>query len=143
MPKGPNGQKRPADSIGCAVSVARIATGEDEDTGYVSRNRRKSGVAGAKARSENLSAERRSEIATQAASARRQKGEKEMTDICSTGLHRLLSEGGRELHNVKFLAGTAPNEQGMCAEAERVIASAIGRGMPHTPPMTGLEKTKL
>lgn len=143
MPKGPNGQKRPADAIGCAVMVAQIATGEQEDTTLASPNRRKSGLAGAKARNKTMSAERRSEIATQAASARWQKGENEMTDICSTGLHQLLSEGGRELHNVKFLAGANPSEQGMCAEAEKVIASAIRRGMPHNPPMTGLGKTKL
>lgn len=32
MPKGPQGQKRPADVIGNAVHVMRIATGEIEDT---------------------------------------------------------------------------------------------------------------
>jgi hypothetical protein len=32
MPKGPQGQKRPADAIGLAVMVGRIATGEIEDT---------------------------------------------------------------------------------------------------------------
>ena len=32
MPKGPKGEKRPADVIGAAIKVARIATGEDEDT---------------------------------------------------------------------------------------------------------------
>ena len=31
MPKGPQGQKRPADAIGLAVMVGRIATGEIED----------------------------------------------------------------------------------------------------------------
>ena len=31
MPKGPKGQKRPADVISNAVKVTRIATGEDED----------------------------------------------------------------------------------------------------------------
>ena len=31
MPKGPKGQKRPADVIGTAVKVARIATGEIGD----------------------------------------------------------------------------------------------------------------
>lgn len=31
MPKGPNGQKRPADVIGTAIMVAKIATGEEED----------------------------------------------------------------------------------------------------------------
>ena len=32
MPKGPQGQKRPADAVGCAVQVAKIATGEEEET---------------------------------------------------------------------------------------------------------------
>lgn len=31
MPKGPQGQKRPADAVGCAVPVARIATGEEQE----------------------------------------------------------------------------------------------------------------
>jgi hypothetical protein len=31
MPKGPKGQKRPADVIGNAVKVMRIATGEEQD----------------------------------------------------------------------------------------------------------------
>ena len=31
MPKGPKGQKRPADAIGAAVMVGKIATGKIED----------------------------------------------------------------------------------------------------------------
>jgi hypothetical protein len=31
MPKGPKGQKRPADVIGNAVKVMRIATGEEQE----------------------------------------------------------------------------------------------------------------
>ena len=31
MPKGPNGENRPADAIGLAVMDGRIATGEAED----------------------------------------------------------------------------------------------------------------
>lgn len=34
MPKGPNGEWRPADAVGCAVTVARIATGERGETDY-------------------------------------------------------------------------------------------------------------
>lgn len=143
MTKGPNGEKRPADAIGCAVTVARIATGEEHDAGYVSKNRRKSGVAGALARAQTLTAQERSEIATQAAAARWRKGEKEMNDLCSLPLHSLLSGEGRELQNIKFLVGSAPTREGMCAEATRVIGLAIGRGMPHNPPSTGMQKTKL
>jgi hypothetical protein len=31
MPRGPRGEKRPADVIGAAVKVMRIATGEEEE----------------------------------------------------------------------------------------------------------------
>ncbi len=70
MPKGPNGERRPADSIGCAITVARIATGEAEDDGYRVPGRKRSGLSGAKARNDSLTAERRSEIAKKAASVR-------------------------------------------------------------------------
>jgi hypothetical protein len=33
MPRGPKGEKRPADVIGAAVMVGRIATGEIEEGG--------------------------------------------------------------------------------------------------------------
>ena len=68
MPKGPQGQKRPADAIGAAVMVARIATGEIKDNQKSGRVR--SGKAGAKARASNLTGEQRSEIARKAAEAR-------------------------------------------------------------------------
>jgi hypothetical protein len=32
MPKGPKGEKRPADVIGAAITVAKIAKGEIEDS---------------------------------------------------------------------------------------------------------------
>ena len=69
VPKGPSGEKRPADVIGCAVRVMEIATGQVEETPTVS-GRRRSGQAGAKARAQNLNAETRSEIARKAAAAR-------------------------------------------------------------------------
>ena len=51
MPKGPKGEKRPADVIGAAVMVAKIATGEiEEDTGKVPK-RAKGGRLGGRARS--------------------------------------------------------------------------------------------
>ena len=73
MPKGPQGQKRPADVIGCAVTVAKIATGEIEETGYKHPAKVKSGKAGGKARASGLTPERRSEIAATAAAARWEK----------------------------------------------------------------------
>ena len=70
MSKGPQGQKRPADVVGCAVAVARIATGEVEDELGRVPGRRKSGKAGGAARSAALSADQRSAIAKKAAAAR-------------------------------------------------------------------------
>ena len=70
MPKGPQGQKRPADVIGNAVHIARIATGEEQETTLKQPAKRNSGLAGSKARQENTTAEDRSEIASKAANAR-------------------------------------------------------------------------
>jgi hypothetical protein len=70
MPKGPNGEKRPADVNACAVMVAKIATGEVEDELPRMSGRQRSGKAGGKARAELLSKEERSAIARKAAGAR-------------------------------------------------------------------------
>ena len=70
MPKGPRGEKRPADVIGCAVMVAKIATGEIEEELTEKSGRVRSGQAGAKARNEALTEEQRAEIAAKAAKAR-------------------------------------------------------------------------
>jgi hypothetical protein len=66
MPRGPKGERRPADVIGNAVKVMRIATGEETETPTAAPKRAKGGRARAKA----LSPEQRSEIAHLAASAR-------------------------------------------------------------------------
>ena len=70
MPKGPQGQKRPADVIGNAVHIARIATGEDQETELKQPAKRKSGLAGARARTASLSSDERIEIARKAAKMR-------------------------------------------------------------------------
>ena len=70
MPKGPNGETRPGDVVSCAVTVARIATGEIEDTKYKQPGKRKGGVAGGRARAKALTPKRRKEIAKKAANAR-------------------------------------------------------------------------
>ena len=72
MPKGPQGQKRPADVIGAAVMVAKIATGEVEDSKRDpgTEANRKGGLKGGAARARTLSATKRSEIAKAGANAR-------------------------------------------------------------------------
>jgi hypothetical protein len=72
MPRGPKGEKRPADVIGNAVHVMRIATGEAEEeqpeTGK--EYARKGGLKGGKARAAALTPQRRREIALNAAKRR-------------------------------------------------------------------------
>ena len=70
MPKGPKGEKRPADVIGAAILVGRIATGDAEDKPSKAPNRAKGGRIGGKARSERLTSEKKSEIARRAANKR-------------------------------------------------------------------------
>ena len=72
MPRGPQGQKRPADVVGCAVTVAKIATSEITETPGPARmpSKRAGGTVGGKARAKALSAERRTEIARAGAVAR-------------------------------------------------------------------------
>lgn len=71
MPKGPQGQKRPADSIGLAVMIGKIATGEIEDDADASKaHQREGGKKGGAARAAALSPKERSEIAKKAAAKR-------------------------------------------------------------------------
>ncbi len=74
MPKGPQGQKRPADVVGAAVMVARIATGEiEEDFGPDDGKdpaAKALGKKGGAARAASMTPERRAEIAKKAAATR-------------------------------------------------------------------------
>lgn len=72
MPKGPRGEKRPADAIGLAVMIGKIATGEIEDQidPLLSSAAAELGRKGGKARAQAMTPERRREIA-QAAAAKR------------------------------------------------------------------------
>jgi hypothetical protein len=72
MPKGPRGEKRPADVIGAAVKVMRIATGEEEEEVPDSAKSAAAelGSRGGKARAAKMSAARRAEIAKKAAATR-------------------------------------------------------------------------
>jgi hypothetical protein len=73
MPRGPKGEKRPADVIGNAVHVMRIATGEAEEETPAARGKeyaRKGGLKGGDARAKSLSPAKRSEIARKGALAR-------------------------------------------------------------------------
>ena len=73
MPKGPKGEKRPADVVGAAVKVMQIATGEiEEDIDDDGKNKAAQalGRKGGQARAGKLTAEQRRQIARKAAETR-------------------------------------------------------------------------
>jgi hypothetical protein len=74
MPRGPKGEKRPADVIGNAVHVMRIATGEIEESFPADDGKNKAaqelGRMGGKARAAGMTAKKRKEIARNAAATR-------------------------------------------------------------------------
>lgn len=73
MPRGPKGQKRPADVIGNAVRVMRIATGEEQEQTEAlppTSAAAELGSRGGKARAAKMTPERRAEIARKAAAKR-------------------------------------------------------------------------
>ncbi len=74
MPKGPKGEHRPADVIGAAVKVMRIATGEEEDAPPSDSGKDPAAVSmgkrGGAARAAAMTPERRAEIARKAAARR-------------------------------------------------------------------------
>jgi hypothetical protein len=71
--RGPRGEKRPADVIGNAVKVMRIATGEEEDDredAPALTPGQALGKLGGAARAKALTPEKRKEIAQKAAAGR-------------------------------------------------------------------------
>jgi hypothetical protein len=73
MPKGPKGQKRPADVISNAVHIMKIATGEIDET-LTGDGKNAAAVAlgrkGGQARAKSMSKAQRLQIAKKAAKAR-------------------------------------------------------------------------
>ena len=70
MPIGPNGEKRPADTLANALHVAKLLTGEAREE-YIDEARQANGRRGGAARAEALSPERRREIALKGVAARK------------------------------------------------------------------------
>ena len=73
MPRGPKGEKRPADVIGNAVKVMRIAVGEEDDAppdDGKNKAAQELGKLGGAARAKSMTPKRRKEIARKAAASR-------------------------------------------------------------------------
>ncbi len=70
MPTGPRGESRPADVIGNAVRVARLATGEETEKLAPVSPGAALGKLGGQARARNMTPEQRAEQAKKAAAKR-------------------------------------------------------------------------
>lgn len=74
MPRGPKGEKRPADVIGNAVKVMKIAVGEESEDAPantdISQSSESIGRLGGKARAVSLTPQERKAIAKRAAAVR-------------------------------------------------------------------------
>lgn len=74
MPRGPKGEKRPADVIGAAVMIGKIATGEIDESTSPDDGKDPAATAlgkkGGAARAAKMSPDRRAEIARKAAKSR-------------------------------------------------------------------------
>lgn len=74
MPTGPKGEKRPADVIGAAIMVAKIATGEIEEAAPGDDGKdpaaKSLGARGGVTRAKAMTPERRAEIAKATADKR-------------------------------------------------------------------------
>ena len=68
MPRGPNGERRPADTVSAAIMVARLSVGEIDEE--LPSGRRNGGQKGGAARAESQTPEERAELARKAANAR-------------------------------------------------------------------------
>jgi hypothetical protein len=106
MPKGPRGEKGPADVIGAAVKVMRIATGvetEELETDRAKSAAAELGSRGGRARAQKLSAERRRAIAQIAAEAR-------YKDSRRSEVQKGIGRGGRQGQLSAALTTRAPSD---------------------------------
>lgn len=123
MPKGPQGQKRPADSIGCAVLVGKIATGEVEEEVAYATSSLKRGSAGGKARAQRLSVGERKTIGAAGAAARWSTKERVGMTERDRLMAALFDRPDKEHIDVKFMVGSALDIQSepFCAKAADMI----------------------
>ena len=122
MPKGPSGQKRPADALGLSVCAGEIVTGEaGEEVAYaVSKTGRAS--AGGNARAQHLSKDERSKIAKADAEARWNERRVNMTNK-ERLMEALFDNPQREHVDIKFFlgGGVEITEEALCGEAVKML----------------------
>ena len=123
MARGPRGEKRPADAIGRAVMVAKIATGEMTES--LSPARVERARMGGQARMAALSDGQRSEIARRAAGVRWSLKEANMHDECAKLAKSYEAKRASGLLDVKFFLHDTDKvlKEDVCAEVNRLDAA--------------------
>lgn len=136
MPRGPKGEKRPADVIGAAIKVAKIAVGDIADDIKASSGRVRSGKAGGKARAAILTNDEKKAAATVAASARWDKERRRVMDNkdeCQALAQRFQGMASEGLVDVKFFLRSLDEalKSQVCGEVESVYeALEAGNSAP-------------
>jgi hypothetical protein len=105
MPKGPRGERRPADVIGGAAKVMRIATGEEPDDRETTASAAAQlGKLGGTARAKKLTPDERKEIARKAAALREIEAQKDHMcgayrdpELAANKLDELIEKSGHDL----------------------------------------------
>ena len=123
MPKGPNGQKRPADVIGDVVTPGRVGTCEASgEVRYVASNTETTSASG-KARAQHLFRGERSKIAKAGAKAIwKEERRAEMTHEEQL-MNALFGNPQRELVDIKFFLsqGIDVTREDVCREAVKML----------------------
>jgi hypothetical protein len=120
MPRGPRGEKRPADTNACAVKVGRLATGAETEELCEGASPQS---AGGKARAARLPAETRRKIASTGAKARWGGKEVRMSEKDKL-MHTLFDNPEKELVDIKFCrldGAKAVSEEAFCARVNQII----------------------
>lgn len=132
MPKGPNGQRRPADTIGGAVMVGKIATGEvEEDFIGAPSSLEDRGRMGGEARARSLDPAKRNEIAKRAANSRwkTRKGSKMTRQTERQKLSERFQEMKAQdgLTDMKFHLGrvSEATTEAVCAEVNKLLDNIL------------------
>ena len=121
MPKGPQGQKRPADTVGSAVKVSQIAMGEVSDEAEFTASEK--GSSGCKARAKRLSSEQRQSIARATAQARWNEERRVSMTQQERLMTALFENPHREHVDIKFWLGGGIDvtSEDLCREAANML----------------------
>ena len=128
MPRGPRGEQRPSDVVGCAVKVMQLATGEETEELQPSPDqattdaKRAAGRKGGAARAHSLQPAERAKIASEGASARWHQDNDQEVAMASRILDPINNEADRSILEEGFARHRADTDYVESHKAEWQVA---------------------